>query len=190
MNMIIGIDFDGTLADTNSVKSRWIKEHLHLDVPPWLCDRTDCVPLIGREAYDTMADDVYGQEATISIPLMKDAEEVLLRLSEFSRVCIMTNRNEVRTKYVHHWLHTNGLFRLIGDVISSVDIPKLNICKKRGIRWLMDDDIRHLDPDIAEGIGLILFKPGIANVEVPAGVICVASWLDVLDLVRPADAER
>ena len=50
-NLIIGIDFDGTIADTNQVKAEWIKKKLRIDLPPSKCDRSQSVPIIGLENY-------------------------------------------------------------------------------------------------------------------------------------------
>ncbi len=55
----IGLDYDGIIADTNRVKARWIREHLGVEVEPWRCDRTRCVPIIGASAYESMGEVVY-----------------------------------------------------------------------------------------------------------------------------------
>lgn len=42
IEMRVGIDFDGTEADTSSCKSNWLKEVYGLSVPPSQCDNTSC----------------------------------------------------------------------------------------------------------------------------------------------------
>ena len=37
---LIGIDFDGTIADTSDFKRRWAREHLGLDIPLGMCNRS------------------------------------------------------------------------------------------------------------------------------------------------------
>ena len=46
--LIIAVDYDGTIANTNTEAVKWIKTHGGHDVEPWQCNRTDCVPLIGK----------------------------------------------------------------------------------------------------------------------------------------------
>jgi hypothetical protein len=46
--LIIAVDYDGTIANTNAEAMKWIKTHVGRYVEPWQCNRTDCVPLIGK----------------------------------------------------------------------------------------------------------------------------------------------
>lgn len=50
--LIIAVDYDGTIANTNAEAVKWIKTHVGRDVEPWQCNRTDCVPLIGKSPYE------------------------------------------------------------------------------------------------------------------------------------------
>ena len=52
--MKIGIDFDGTIADTNTAKSYWIKKNIGLSIPPYQCDKTTCLQYIKKEDYKIM----------------------------------------------------------------------------------------------------------------------------------------
>ena len=51
---MFSVDFDGVIANTNNVKSKWIRSHLDIDVPPTYCDRTSCVSRIGLSEYERM----------------------------------------------------------------------------------------------------------------------------------------
>ena len=76
--MIIAIDYDGTIADTNREKVQWIAAQLGKQVPPWMCNRTDCVPLIGLDAYEKMGGVIYEEERTLQAVGLSDlADEVV-----------------------------------------------------------------------------------------------------------------
>lgn len=62
--LIVAVDYDGTIADTNREKAKWIEANLGIAVSPWHCDRTDCVPIIGEEAYRRLGDWVYERPST------------------------------------------------------------------------------------------------------------------------------
>jgi len=44
--MIIGLDYGGTIADSDLVKSKWILDELGLNIPPWKTDRTNFILFI------------------------------------------------------------------------------------------------------------------------------------------------
>jgi putative restriction endonuclease len=73
----IGIDFDGTIADTNQVKAQWIKKKLGIDLPPPKCDRSQCVPIIGLDNYEKMAAFVYDEAGTHAAPPVSGALKAL-----------------------------------------------------------------------------------------------------------------
>ena len=64
--LIIAVDYDGTIANTNAEAVKWIKTHMGRDVEAWQCDRTDCVSLIGKSPYEEMNDYVYERESTLA----------------------------------------------------------------------------------------------------------------------------
>ena len=64
--LIIAVDYDGTIANTNAEAMKWIKTHVGRDVESWQCNRTDCVLLIGKSPYEEMNDYVYERESTLA----------------------------------------------------------------------------------------------------------------------------
>src|SRR6185503_11927716 len=64
--LILAVDYDGTIANTHAEAVKWIKTQLGRDVEPWQCNRTDCVPLIGKSPYEEMNDYVYERESTVA----------------------------------------------------------------------------------------------------------------------------
>lgn len=76
----IALDYDGVIADTNSVKSRWIRRHLRWDVPPWETDRTYCARHIGIGTYLRMAPEAYGWRASLAARAVPGARRALRAL--------------------------------------------------------------------------------------------------------------
>lgn len=157
--MKVGIDFDGTLADTNALKSAWIKQYLNIDVPPHLTDRTSCVPIIGEESYKKMGENVYSLEATRNLTPMPGALQVLARLVEKHSLVVITARSGWRRDAVTEWLSSHppahGLSVITG---TGSEASKGETCRKENVRILIDDDERHVLPAQKMGIAAILFK--------------------------------
>ena len=76
--LIIAVDYDGTIANTNAEAVKWIKTHVGRDVEPWQCNRTDCVPLIGKSPYEEMNDYVYERESTLAAAEVPGAANALV----------------------------------------------------------------------------------------------------------------
>jgi hypothetical protein len=146
MRIIVGIDFDGIIADTYALKAQWIKDHVGKDIPPWQCDRTSCVPLIGAKAYAEMGKYVYGSQATAQTRLVEGVAEVLKAVSALTCIYVITNRNAVQAQYAQQWLEEQGLAGSVQEIISSAGRDKVVVCVQKGVEWFMDDDMRHLKP--------------------------------------------
>jgi len=157
--MRIGLDFDGTIADTNAVKSDWIKVELGMHVPPYLCDRTSAVPIIGDENYRRMREQVYSEKNTSQFVPVTGLDAALTEMSLHSEFLLVTARGNL--KLVRAWLKSHGfLERIQMSDQPSNHLKKLEICRAFGIDLLVDDDSRHL-PSSSEGaIHGVLFKPG------------------------------
>lgn len=94
--MTIAIDYDGTIADTNTEKSIWIRENLGREISPWDCDRTDCVPLIGEEAYIAMGNFVYDRDSTLKAGFVPDAAESVRLLATKHTLYLLSARGNTR----------------------------------------------------------------------------------------------
>lgn len=142
---LLAIDYDGVIADTNSMKSEWIGINLGLDIPPWKCDRTHCVPLIGERPYDDMGDFVYGGEASSQANPVPGALQGIKRLVHLGwEVHVITARDEDRIEWARSWLDDHGLKSNIVGISSSNGSRKLDIAETIGAAALLDDDLRHL----------------------------------------------
>jgi hypothetical protein len=156
--MRIGLDFDGTIADTNAVKSAWIKVELGMHVPPYLCDRTSAVPIIGEENYRRMREQVYSEKNTSQFVPVAGLDAALTEMSRHSEFVLVTARGNLRL--VRAWLKSRGFLKRIQMSDQTTNHQKkLEVCFELGIDLLVDDDSRHL-PSSDGSIHGILFKPG------------------------------
>ena len=119
--LIIAVDYDGTIANTHAEAVKWIKTHVGRDVEPWQCNRTDCVPLIGKSPYEEMNDYVYERESTLAAAEVPGAANALRALTVIGDVFVVTNRRLHRIAYAREWLERMGLALSIREVITSHD---------------------------------------------------------------------
>lgn len=178
--MIVGIDFDGTIADTNTAKSRWITRELGMEVAPYLCDHTCCARIIGDAAYRQMGAQVYSAEVTLALPSVPGALKAILGLRERHVLIVVTARIGAMLGSAMTWLakhpETSGL-RLIG--VSTSDTPKAKACLEEGVTVLVDDDERHLYPAVALGMQTILFKQSAPDSLGGKGLQVCRSWGEI-----------
>lgn len=149
----IGIDFDGTTADVNAVKSRWIESELGLLIEPWECNRTDCVPAIGQETYERMSGIVYQQDSLMATPEITGFTKAIGGLLERGfELHLVTARPDDLLLVAKEWLSGRDLVDLFTDFHSSDGTSKEAICQQFGLKALVDDDERHLTALSAEAI--------------------------------------
>lgn len=181
---IIGIDFDGTLADTNTLKSLWIKERLGLTIPPYLCDHTSCITDVGRENYREMGDHVYGEQMTAAVQPVPGALAAVRKLRESHELVIVSARTGERAGFVERWLdkrpETTGI-RVVGVKTSLVS--KLQVCAEQGISALIDDDERHVCDASGSGVTAVLFKQDApADFRRDHAIVC-RTWSEVAEML-------
>ncbi len=176
-----GVDYDGTIADTNLMKSRWIREHLRKQIDPWRCDRTSCVPLIGAESYESMANTVYERTWSLAAPPVAGALAGLRALRGRGKVYVLTARLPHRLAFAREWFERQGAPELGDTLLSSAESDKLSMCQRHGINVLIDDDERHLLPLLQSGVRGILLKVGFGGTpSLPAGIQFCRAWSEVL----------
>jgi hypothetical protein len=158
--MRIGLDFDGTIADTNSIKSEWISLELGRYVPPYLCDRTSLVPIIGEDNYKSMCQQVYSEQSTSRLAPVAGLEAELRKMSLYSDIFLITARGN-KMEIVRVWLERQGLLGWIQIRDQPTNhLSKLDVCHALDIDLLVDDDSRHMPPPLEKLTHGILFKPG------------------------------
>jgi len=158
--MIVAIDYDGTVADTNRQKVKWIRARLGIDVAPWECNRTDCVPLIGIEAYEEMGREIYERESSLAAPEVPGALRAIRGLARRAELHIVTARPPRVMDFSREWLEEKDVVDCLAGIVSSEGSTKSEICAALGARALIDDDIRHLRDIEVEGLVRIYLQEG------------------------------
>jgi hypothetical protein len=182
---IIALDYDGVIADTNQIKSDWIAENLGLDVPPWLCDRTECVPIIGLENYNRMSPIVYGREASLRAQPVPGALEAVRALQRTYRLIIVTARTTEQIQWTREWLRQQRVEDAFGDILSSSGgIAKAEIVRQIGAIALIEDDVRHLLkwPEIR--FVRIHLSPHVQGNASEPGIAAASDWPMALSLLQ------
>lgn len=180
--MRIGIDFDGTLADTNSVKSHWILSELGLRVPPWRCDRTACVPLIGEAAYTRMAADVYEHTSAQNLPEVPNALDAVRLMQSVHTLVVVTARKDKLAEIALDWLSRRSQTTNVPLVSISPERPtKAEVCCSEKISVLIDDDERHLLGLDQIGVLPILFKHDAPSTFHHPSLFVHRTWQEVHD---------
>ncbi len=181
----IAVDYDGTIADTNLVKSKWLKRNMNIDIPAWRCDRTLCETIIGREKYNEMAKDVYGRELSLGASEVRGAREGLKQLKELGSVFVLTARDPEMLQWAEIWLAEHGVRDDVEQVIANLGQPKLKLCQEYQINVLIDDDQRHVFEAEPGDIRRILLKNGMdGTLDVPEYVTLCRDWGEVTVVVK------
>ena len=144
MMRAFALDFDGVIADTNLTKSNWIRDHLNLNVPPWKCDKTSSLPIIGLQTYQRMADEVYDREPTMKTSPVPGAIASIRYLSTKWRLHCVTARKHIQAQWTIEWLEKQGILRLFCSVEAVDENPKSEVVARTNAIGLLDDDLRHL----------------------------------------------
>lgn len=182
--MIIAIDYDGTIADTNRQKVRWIRANLGIEVEPWQCNRTDCVPLIGSEAYERMGREIYQRKSSLGAPEVPGALQAVRTLARTAELHVVTARPPRIMDYSREWLRGKDLMGCLAGIVSSDGSAKSELCAAIGARVLIDDDIRHLRDVELEGLVRIYLQEGRRDIpECGPGVVFCRSWEGVVRVV-------
>ncbi len=182
--MIVAIDYDGTIADTNRQKVQWIRANLGIEVEPWECNRTDCVPLIGIEAYERMGRDIYERKCSLDAPEVPGALQAIRGLARTAELHIVTARPPRIMNYSREWLQEKDVIGCLAGIVSSEGAAKSDICAALGARVLIDDDIRHLRDVEVEGLVRVYLQEGRESAPGcgPDVVFC-RSWAEVLHFI-------
>jgi 5'(3')-deoxyribonucleotidase len=182
--MIVAIDYDGTIADTNLEKVKWVKAHLGQDLSRWQCSRTNCVPLIGLTDYERMIAVVYERDSTLQAQSLPGALDAVRTLAAHDQVYIVTARPPRRIEFAREWLSMHGLLPYIAGIESSVGSSKAAICARLGAQALIEDDERHLRRAGGAGLRRVLLHYGRPDdAESRPGIDFCTTWSQVLSLL-------
>ena len=189
---IIGIDYDGTIANTSEVKADWIRAHVEMEIPPWKTDRTSCVPIIGLQTYERMGQFVYEREGSLRARDVPGSLDAIKELARNFRIFIVTARKSEQIRWCKEWLRERDLDSLIHAYFSTAgnsphgsEPSKLQVCRDHDIDVLIDDDERHLEGSEVPHVRRILLKSGCSEmIRVPEGAELARSWPEALRILR------
>ena len=183
--MRIGIDFDGTIADTNRAKALWIQRHLGIKIPHYLCDRTSAVPLIGETTYRSMSNDMYSEHGTLSLLPIPGFRQALCRITKHHEVIIVTARQGERLSYAQAWFTLHHFPRSLEVCgVPTRQIGKIAVCKSAAIQMLIDDDSRHLPSREDKDVKGILFKHCAPSSYKSNDQTICRTWSEVVNLLK------
>jgi phosphoglycolate phosphatase-like HAD superfamily hydrolase len=188
MAKTLALDYDGVIADTNRVKSDWIAENLGQDVPPWLCNRTECVPIIGLENYNRMSPIVYGREASLRARPMPGVLEAVRTLRQAYHLIIVTARTEEQIQWTREWLAQQGIENEFEGIHSSSGgVAKAEIVHRLGAFALVEDDIRHLKKLPEVPFARIHLAPHVEDGASHPGINTATNWVKLTTVLRDLD---
>lgn len=197
----LAVDYDGVIADTNSIKAEWIKANLGLNIPTWRCDDTSLVPgIMDQRQHQKMARVVYGKSSSLMAQPVSGAIDGLHTLSRIAALYIVTARPPSRLQWAREWIKSHGLGRVISGIVST-QYPskrtKKDICIKNGFHLLIDDDRGWIDDFADLRIPVIFFKSGLPQSEqekikalLLPRIECVDSWSKIVDFIKDIERKR
>ena len=180
----IAIDYDGTIGDTNREKVKWIRANLGIEISPWDCNSTDCIPVIGRDAYHRMGEEVYEWEGTLRAEPVPGVADAVRTLARTAVLHVVTARPESRLDSVREWLRRQGVLPCFATIRSSIETSKLAVCRELGADVLVDDDPRHMGEAAAGAPAYLLLQDGREDGrDCAPGVVFCRSWAEVAAFV-------
>lgn len=185
MKSRIAVDFDGTIAKTNQLKSEWIAEHLGVCVDPFNCDPDICASIIGNGHYKQMSDEVYGNLTPSHLQPFAGALHALRWLASRHELLLVTSRGPNRMLSAIEWLRKHKAFDLFTLVVSSDNAPKLDFLLQHKCDILIDNDPAHCFFAQQGGGKAILIKVQESHQNANSSFLPVAySWYQVISILR------
>lgn len=197
-NFLIALDLDETLAATfhavfeyGKAKYNWNVSHEDITIHDWWT-----LPELGitQEQWYALFDEYFERDlGDHSIGIIDGAREGVRTLIEMWAIPhIVTARNEqVRSKATQNWTMRNIPEIVHGEHIhytNHYEGPKKpnkwEVCRNIGATILVDDNPEFLIHAVEAGItGILLEKPWNKNFPETAGVIRVAHWSEIPNIV-------
>lgn len=186
--MKYGIDYDGTIADRDIMKVRWIKKNLDKDIPQYKTNRLDCISLIGFENYQKMCDKLDGKKLTSQFPEVPGAIQAIKQISKIGEIYLVTSRSLCSIEFSKRWLYKKSVLDCFSGFyttkgIESVEKSKEQICVDFGLDVLIDNDERHLVGMELPNLRRILITNNIYQIHKIHGIECVIDWEELLKLI-------
>lgn len=182
-----GIDFDNTIANTDVVRSAWIKKNLGIDVKPWNTSIVSCIPVIGYDTYERMSHDIYSPEWMAMTPAIEGAERGIRRLSSMSNLYVISEKRNGDVDAIKNWLKGHNLYSCFSDfvevsetAVGEGDTTRKRACNQFGFDAIVDDDEGHLVSVQKDSVKRVLLKDGLCwKISVPSELYLARNWKEV-----------
>lgn len=167
---IIAVDMDEVIADALGRHIERYNEHFGLSVTREDCLGTHLRHLVPHEHKQQVEDFIFAEEFFADLPVMQDAQEVLLNLHREHEIFIASAAMEVPTSFTakYEWMQEHFPFISPMNIVFCGDKSILNA------DYLIDDNARHFKR--FRGQGILFDAPH--NVKV-TGYPRVKSWKEV-----------
>jgi len=178
----LGIDFDGTIADSTQEKIRAAREMFGVAMRPEHAGRAPGRRLMGRQRYDAVARSIYSSEKTLELPPVDEATEGIRSLSGRYNLYVVTARDKKQSELASTWLLARSL--PITGVLYTSESGKRAACESHGIGVILDDTPEVLADFTDAGIvPVLLSRPYNLGARLAEGARRASSWRDFVDLV-------
>jgi uncharacterized HAD superfamily protein len=184
---IIAIDIGGTIEDTWSSKQSWFKSK-GFDIGECPQSRLKIVNDIGKESlYLEMIEKVYSDENIINHKLVEGfLEDFTVKTANFS-IVLLSSRCEQQRSITINWMKNRNIYNLIDKVVFLGDQGnKLEWCVTHGVKFFIDDDIRHFAPiDGSESVFKIHFHQCLREPsQTNSNLFFARNWKEVVKIIQ------
>ena len=107
--MNLGIDFDGTIADSTQQKIQTALELYGVVMKPEQTGRGPGRKLMGKHRYENVVNSIYGTEKTLGLSPVEGSLEVIESLSDNHEMYVVTARDEKGADLASLWLKSRRL---------------------------------------------------------------------------------
>jgi uncharacterized HAD superfamily protein len=186
--MRLGIDFDGTIADTTDAKIRYALERFGETVTATETYSEEGMRRLGEERFREMVEASHGTEWTLTMQPMPGAVEALHDLGTEHELFVVTARNDDEIGWAREWLEPHGLPFI--DVVHTSRESKAIACDALAIDLMLDDSpyvLRQLEESRLQ-LALIDAEYNRAG-ELPERTHRVEGWTGFADLVGGVSAD-
>ena len=153
--MKIGIDFDGTIADTTGTKVRYALEAFGESISPEETFGPVGRGRLGDERYVEMVQAAH-RGWTGGTPPMPGALDAMRRLAADHELYVITARTDEEIDHAKDWLRTFSA--PARGVMHTARAAKVDACRERGIEFMLDDLPQVLHELAEAGIGTALLE--------------------------------
>lgn len=138
--LYLGLDLDGVIADSRTLKSSICFELFQKEVPPKHCGGLEMRSYLSLEEYEQLREKAYlTREYVLSMKPIPGAIETIAQICRTYDICIVTSRRVNEIALVYEWLDKHGL---------SINVVGVGSRDKRtatqGMDIFVDDDIDKL----------------------------------------------